>query len=224
MRGTRRFCVESVVTRTDYHDCQRNPARVIVLYEQMRPLLFAIFATVLLLPAQQANPPVILKATTRLVMLSVIARDKNNLPATGLTKEDFRIRVNGKTQPISVFSMESSGALPSAPGLTPLPAPTTNQPATVFTNRLPAQSGTPSGVTIILVDTRNTRAADQIYAKAQVVRYLHTLQPTDHIGLYTFGPSLKVLHDYTSDSSGLLAKLNAAKDWTLPDTSERDAT
>lgn len=51
---------------------------------------------------------------------------------------------------------------------------------------------------------------------------MHTLQPTDHIGLYTFGPSLKVLHDYTSDSSGLLARLAAAKDWNLPDTSERD--
>jgi VWFA-related protein len=94
----------------------------------------------------------------------------------------------------------------------------------VFSNRLPAQSGTPSGVTVILVDTRNTKVTDQIYAKAQVIRYLHTLQPTDHIGLYTFGASLKVLHDYTSDSSGLLAKLNAAKNWNLPDTSERDVS
>ena len=108
------------------------------------------------LPAQQ--PPVILKATTRLVMLSVIARDKNNQPAADLTKEDFRIRVNGKMQPISIFSMESASALPSAPGVAPPPAPGTNPPASVFTNRLPAQSGTPSGVTIILVDTRNTRA------------------------------------------------------------------
>jgi VWFA-related protein len=174
--------------------------------------------------AAQTNPPVILKATTRLVMLSVIARDKNNQPATDLTKEDFRIRVNGKAQPISVFSMESSGVLPSAPGLPSTPAPATNQSASIFSNRLPAQSATPSGVTIILVDTRNTRATDQIYAKAQVIRYLHTLQPADHIGLYTFGASLKVLHDYTSDSSGLLARLAAAKDWTLPDTSERDAT
>jgi VWFA-related protein len=189
----------------------------------MKPLLSAIFATVLLLPAQQANPPVILKATTRLVMLSIIARDKNNQPAADLKKEDFRIRVNGKPQPISVFSMESSATPPSTPG-SPPPAPATNQPATVFTNRLAAQSGTPSGVTIILVDTRNTRPTDQIYAKAQVIRYLHTLQPTDHIGLYIFGPSLKVLHDYTSDSSGMLARLAVAKDWTLPDTAERDAT
>ena len=111
---------------------------------------FAIVATILMeiivvgrSPAQQPDQPVILKATTRLVMLSVIARDKNNQPAVDLAKEDFRNRVNGKTQPISVFSVESSGTLPSSRGLAPISAPATNQPATVFTNRLPAQNATP---------------------------------------------------------------------------------
>ena len=154
-------------------------------------------------------------------MLSVIARDRNNQPATDLKKEDFRIKVNGKIQPINVFSMESTGQLPLAAGSPGLSAVAV--PANVYSNRLAANSGAPSGVTIILVDTRNTRAADQIYAKAQVIRYLHTLQPTDHVGLYTFGASLKVLHDYTSDSSALLAKLAAAKNWNLPDTSGQDA-
>ena len=177
-------------------------------------------------PSTAASAPLILKATTRLVMLSVIARDKNNQPAADLTKDDFRVKVNGKIQPITVFSMESTGQLPPSRVASTFGPDVTGQgtlPAGVFSNRLTAQSATPSGVTVILVDTRNTRATDQIYAKAQVIRYLHTLQPTDHIGLYTFGASLKVLHDYTSDSSGMLEKLAAAKDWSLPDTSERDA-
>jgi len=180
-------------------------------------------------PSGQAAAPLVLRATTRLVMLSVIARDRNGQPAADLKKEDFRVKVNGKAQQIAVFSMESAGQLPSTEvatsgfGPSPLPGSVT-LPPNVFSNRLAAQGGAPSGVTIILVDTRNTNATDQIYAKAQVVRYLHTLQPTDHIGLYMFGPSLKVLHDYTSDASGLLAKLNASKNWELPDTSEQDAT
>ena len=168
------------------------------------------------------EPPVVLKSTTRLVMLSVIARDKNGQPTTGLTKDDFRIKVNGKIQPIAVFSMASvaNTTAPNAPTPADSFAPT---PPNVFTNRLPTQTATSSGVNIILVDTRNTRALDQIYAKAQVVRYLRTLQPTDHVGIYTFGASLKVLHDYTSDSATLLQRLKAAKDWTLPDTSQMDA-
>src|SRR5262249_26351799 len=96
--------------------------------------------------------------------------------------------------------------------------------AAVFTNRLASTQGSaPSGVTIILLDTRNTRAQDQIYAKAQVIRYLRSLKPTDHIGIYTFGGGLKVLHDYTSDSSTMLQKLSTAKGWVLPDTSQQDA-
>jgi VWFA-related protein len=86
----------------------------------------------------------------------------------------------------------------------------------VFTNRLPAQPGAPSGVTIILFDARNTAFKDQPYAKAQVIRYLHTLQPSDHIGVYEFDNALRVIHDYTSDSSPLLEKLDASKDWSPP--------
>lgn len=185
-------------------------------------------------PSNSPKPPdapVILKATTRLVMLSVIARDGKNQPAADLRKEDFRVRVNGKVQPITVFSVESTGQLPAAPAAPEASARTFGPPlsasgslpANVFTNRLPAAQTTPSAINIILVDTRNTKVTDQIYAKAQIVRYLHTLQPTDHIGIYVFGPSLKVVHDYTSDSAAMLAKLAATKGWELPDTSETDA-
>jgi VWFA-related protein len=124
-----------------------------------------------------SNAPLILKATTRLVMLSVIARDKNNQPAADLTKDDFRVKVNGKVQPITVFSMESADLLPQSqvaslprPGFGPSLTSQGTLPPGVFSNRLTAQSGTPSGVTVILVDTRNTKATDQIYAKAQVIR------------------------------------------------------
>jgi VWFA-related protein len=187
------------------------------------------FLTVLIpvgcLLAQQADQPLVIKATTRLVMLSVIA-DRNNQPATDLTKDDFRVKVNGKVQPISVFSMESAHGAPSTlqtASFGPSATPQGTLPPNVFSNRLAVQTGAPSSVNVILLDTRNTRAADQIYAKAQIVRYLHTLQPTDHVGIYTFGGTLKVMHDYTSDSAGLIAKLNSEKNWDLPDTSETDA-
>jgi VWFA-related protein len=175
-------------------------------------------------PAEQAAP-VVLKATTRLVQLSVIARDHQGQPVTDLKKEDFQIKVNGKVQAAKVFSMETDGPLSvGEQGAASAAGPSTSfvVPPNVYTNRL-EKPGAPSGVTIILVDTRNTRAVDQIYAKAQVIRYLRTLKPTDHIGLYTFGSSLRVLHDYTSDSSVLLSKLMASKNWTLPETSQLDA-
>jgi VWFA-related protein len=186
----------------------------------MRFAQFKVFATVFvtiaaLLAQQPAQPPVVLKATTRLVQVSVIAQDGKGQPITDLKKEDFRIRVNGKDQPIKVFSMDSSGALPySAEKL----------PPNVFSNRMEVKPGQQSGVTIILLDTLNTKWADQVYAKAQVIRYLRTLEPGDHIGLYTLGNSLRVLHDYTADSSELLSRLEALKGKDLPDMSSKEPT
>jgi hypothetical protein len=57
----------------------------------------------------------------------------------------------------------------------------------------------------------NTNWTDQVFAKAQLIRYLRTLQPADHIGLYTLGAALRVLHDYPADSSVLLNRLEKLK-------------
>jgi VWFA-related protein len=168
-----------------------------------------------LLAQQQSTPPVVLKATTRLVQVSVIAQDGKGQPITDLKKDDFRIKVNGKDQPISIFSMDSTGALPKGEE---------KLPPNVFTNRMDVKPGQQSSVTIILLDTLNTRWADQVYAKAQVIRYLRTLQPEDHIGLYTLGTSLRVLHDYTADSAELLSRLEALKGKDLPDMTSKEPT
>jgi VWFA-related protein len=181
--------------------------------------LLAVAISAGLLAAQQQDKPLLLKATTRLVLLSVIAQGHGGHADTTLHKEDFRVRVNGKPQTIGIFSMETAGALASSVNSPAQPAVPN---AATFSNRY-SNGAMPSGVTVILFDTRNTRAADQIYAKAQIIRYLRTLKPTDHVGLYTFGGSLKVLHDYTSDSAALLQRLNSDKRWNLPDTSREDA-
>lgn len=182
----------------------------------------AVFAGLLVIQsgAQQQDKPLVLKATTRLVLLSVIAQGHDGRPDTTLHKEDFRVRVNGKPQTIGIFSMETAGGLASSVN-SPAQQPAA-LPDTTFSNRY-SNGAMPSGVTVILFDTRNTRAQDQIYAKSQIIRYLRTLKPTDHVGLYTFGASLKVLHDYTSDSASLLQRLNSDKHWNLPDTSREDA-
>ena len=177
-----------------------------------------VFITISALLAQEPTAPptpVVLKSTTRLVQVSVIAQDGKGQPVTDLKKEDFRIKVNGKDQPIKIFSMDSSGALPQGE---------TKLPPNVFTNRMEVKPGQQSSVTIILLDTLNTKWADQVFAKAQVIRYLRTLQPSDHIGLYTLGNALRVLHDYTADSAELLARLEALKGKELPDMSSKEPT
>jgi VWFA-related protein len=150
---------------------------------------------------QAAAPPVI-TATTRLVQVSVIAREKSGEPAAGLKAEDFRVQVDGRPQKISFFSAESTG-LSTAP-VEPLPPNT-------FTNILAARGQVINGITVVLLDLVNTRMVDRMFARQQLIKYLEEIQPQDRIGVYVFGGRLRVLHDYTADMSDFQKKLADAK-------------
>jgi VWFA-related protein len=153
------------------------------------------------------------KTTTHLVQVNVIVR-KHGEPVTDLKKEDFKLYDNGKLQTISTFSVESSNGK--------LPATQVKLPPNIYTNKLVQKPGTPQSVTVILMDTYNmTHIQDQMFARQQLVKFLQTIKPEDRVALYVFSPrGLKVLHDYTSDSTEMLRALNAFSDGkTLPDTS-----
>ena len=174
----------------------------------------AVVLLALPLCAQAPQPPLILRSTTRLVQLNVIVQDRKGNPVTDLKKEDFEIRDAGKVQTIGLFSMESNAPLPTA---------TEPLPPNVFTNKLERRAGTPASVSVILLDWLNTKFADRAYAQAQVIKFLlQQIKPEDHIGLYTLSGGLRVLHDYTSDSTELLARLNSSDGKSLPDLSRAE--
>lgn len=162
------------------------------------PILMAILALMLAAALSAQMPEVIIRTTTRLVQINVIAT-KKGAAVPGLKKEDFQVFDNGKRQEIRLFSEETRAILPSAAA--PLPQGT-------FTNQLEQRPGTPAAVTAILLDGVNTRFSDQTYARRQVVEFLKQIQPEDRIAIYTLDSrGLRVLHDYTTDSSDLVAKL-----------------
>ena len=159
------------------------------------------------LSAQTPSAPLILRSTTRLVQMNVVAQDHKGNPITDLKKEDFEIRDAGQMQKIGLFSMESNA---------PLPAVSEPLPPNTFTNRLEHKSGTPASVSVILLDSLNTKLTDRPYAQAQVVKFLKQIEPRDRIGVYTLGRSLRVLHDYTTDSTELLKRLAGYDGGALP--------
>jgi VWFA-related protein len=172
----------------------------------MRFLKLAMVLAVGVLCAQM--PDLVIRTTTRLVQVNVIVT-KKGAPVPGLKKEDFQVFDNGKRQEIRQFSEDTRAVLPTAAA--PLPQGT-------FTNQLEQRSGTPAAVTAILLDSVNTRYTDQTYARTQVVQFLKQIQPEDRIAIYTLDShGLKVLHDYTTDSSDLLAKLAKYQGDIAPD-------
>lgn len=158
-------------------------------------------------PQLKQREGLVLRSTTRLVQVNVVVQGKHGEPLTGLRKEHFTLTDNGRPQQIAVFAENSNAALPvSAAPLGP----------NLFTNRLEQKSGTPASITVILFDSLNTPYADQAYARSQLVRFLQQIRPQDRIGIYTLGSTLRVLHDYTADSSELLRKLSGGKVQHLP--------
>jgi VWFA-related protein len=143
----------------------------------------------------------VFKSSTRLVTVNAVVQGKDGSPLTGLTKSNFQLLDNGEPQQIVVFSEASTAAKPAA-----VAKPDDQQPLPdVFSNRVPPTVTARSNVTVVLLDALNTDIEDQSFARDQVIRYLRQIQPGDHIGLYALGSGLTVLHDFTTDSSDLLA-------------------
>jgi len=53
---------------------------------------------------------------------------------------------------------------------------------------------------VILLDGLNTAFRDQAYARQQLIKFLHELQPGDYVALYQLGSSLRILYDFTNDA------------------------
>jgi VWFA-related protein len=155
---------------------------------------------------QAATPPNTIRVATKLISVNVIVRDKHGQPVTDLTKDDFVLLDGKKQQSIQIFSMEKTELEPQ---------PTHSLPPDTYSNEIGGGDGTPSNLTIILLDSLNTAAFDRAYPRGQVRKLLLTLQPQDRVALYSLGAHLRVLHDFTSDASALLAALKESKDYEL---------
>jgi VWFA-related protein len=158
------------------------------------------------------QPEVVLKATTRLVQVSVIVQ-RHGQPVTDLKKEDFQLKENGKLQKIDLFSVEATDKATLPKAAAPLPPG-------IYTNELAQRPGAPASVTIILLDNNNTNLQRQMYARQQVLKYLQTIKPEDRIGIYRLGNGLKVLQSYTTDSTDLVNLLANYKGRDIPDLSQ----
>jgi len=154
-----------------------------------------------------ASDQPILRVTTRLIQLNVVAQDRHGNPVTDLTKDDFVLKDAGKEQTIAVFSMERAESAPSAPIGGHVVAGQTLPPNT-FTNRVEQKVG---AVTVILFDTLNTQMTDYIQAKAQLVKYIKQMSTSDQVALYVLGRSLRLVHDFSRSPESLVKAVSGEK-------------
>lgn len=141
-----------------------------------------------------------MRATTRLVEVSVLVKDGSGKPVAGLSREDFVLLEDGKEQAIQLFSEEMSRSTRTLETLAPPLPPNT------FSNRVTTVNVAPS-VSVILFDVLNTQIVDQQLARRQIITFLKQLKPADRVAIYLLAHGVRVLHDFTGDAAKLLEAL-----------------
>ena len=145
-------------------------------------------------PQKDGSPrqsPRTLKASTRLVIVDVVATDRRGAAVADLTADDLTILEDGVAQKVSGFSLQRPGDVAAPLSL----------PPNVFSN-LPQVRAT--SLNVILLDGLNGEFASRAYAYDQLLKYLNehpTIPPTAVYGLET---KLKLLHGFTTDTNELM--------------------
>ena len=148
------------------------------------------------------NGPV-LHSNTRLIQVDVVAEDKKGHPLLDLTRDNFEIYDQGKIQKLRIFT---KSAVESSPVTYKKAFDLKSGAGISFTNIGESRSG-PGAVTIILIDSLNTKWVNQAYARQQIIKFLRQIQPSDHIAIYSIGfGGFRILHDFTQDASELVRK------------------
>ncbi|HXE89412.1 MAG TPA: VWA domain-containing protein [Terriglobales bacterium] len=173
--------------------------------------LLTISTVTLLLYAQQSDTQVtpVIRVTTRLVMVDVIAVDKSGNPVTDLKPEDFVLEEGGKKQKISVFGLHKTMS-PAAPAL----------PPNIYSNR-PETQPLRGAVTILLVDGLNSPFQNQAYVRQKLIEYVKTQhKPGQYMAVLALGNGLYKLQGFTTDPELLR---QALENWR-PESARETAT
>jgi len=107
-------------------------------------------------PAEESTPT--FHSSTRLVIVNLVATDRDGNPIAGLGKDDFTVLEDGKAQQLQAFE-------PHLPVKQMMAIPDLHLPVGQFTN-FPKQASN-SAVNVVLFDILNTPTEDQLFARQE---------------------------------------------------------
>jgi len=146
--------------------------------------------------AVESNSIATFHATSRLVLVDVVATDKTGKFVPGLTPDDFTVLEDGKPQRISGFSAHVADTTArSLPAIQLPPHQYTN-----FTTLPPDRA-----VNIILLDMLDMPRLDQSYARQEMLKFLAAMPPGQTVALFALNSRLTMVQGFTGSSDSLVA-------------------
>ena len=168
-------------------------------------------------PQERASPPAplqepagVLKVTTRLVTVDVVARDRRGDPVRDLTANEFEIaeqRGSRKSQQRIASFRLLDRALTKAPDLE---RAAFDLPAGVYTNLVTTRELS-AAPTILLVDGLNTDAINQFQVRKKMVQLLGSAPADVPIAVFLLSRELQLLQNFTTDARMLKAAAERAE-------------
>lgn len=172
--------------------------------------------------APQHEPPAVLKVTTHLVTVDVVARDHHGNAIRDLKPSDFQITeqsASGKSQQqVATFRLLDR-ALATAPDAE---RAALQLPAGVYTN-LVTTKNLSAPPTILLVDGLNTDAATQLQVRQKMVQLLASSPSNVPMAVFLLGRQLKLLQNFTTDTKLLRAAAQRALTLEATNLQAKDA-
>jgi VWFA-related protein len=186
--------------------------------------LLALICAVLMLPAtphaqQQQTPPpppppptqYRIHATTELVLVNVVARDKKGNLVKDLKKEDFTLLEDGKKQDILSFDFENTDQVLTAGGADKTVSGEASQPAVLKSTDRNAPIDARDRRLILLFFDFSAMDPEQIDRGVEAAKkFVQTkMQPADLIASVSLSTNLNTDLDFTDDKAKVLATLNS---------------
>jgi VWFA-related protein len=158
-------------------------------------------------PAPSAQSGYVLKVTTRLVTLDLIATDSRGNSVRDLKPEELQIFEEHKAQQkIEHFEYFEKLKGEAAPGNS---TSAIRKRANIISNQLPLdQLKIPP--TVLLMDSLNSQTYNQLQGRVHMLQMLKTLPPDTPVAVFVLGSSLRILQGFTSDGTLLRAALDQA--------------
>lgn len=174
------------------------------------------------LPRSGQEPPAVLKATTRLVTVDVVAKDRKGNAVRDLKADEFQVieqSGSGKSQQHIATFLLLDRALAEAPDSQKTAL---RLPAGVYTNLVTTKSLS-APPTILLVDGLNTEASAQLQVRRKMVQLLASSQSSAPMAVFLLGRQLRVLQNFTTNTKLLSAAAQRALTLEATNLQAKDA-
>jgi VWFA-related protein len=159
------------------------------------------------LPSPSPQPAAVVRVTTRLVLVDVVALDKKGSPLTDLKAEDFSLQEEGSDQKIKVFSFQQPSGTNGDSGPVKLPASMVTNLPTYKTDR---------ALNVILLDALNTNVVSQKYIRQEMIKFLEKVPAGQPVAVYALSSRLLLLQDFTTDPTLLKQAIASLKGHNSP--------